>query len=117
MLLDVTALQLAVAGIGAVGLVASAQTVTGWIRLLFGLRGNQVRIAATCVASYLVICFGLTQTTWKVGGVDVAGGAAWLGVSLYLVAVIASAAAAWVDQLGTEVEVKEPVDVPAEEVA
>jgi hypothetical protein len=93
--MDVDSLTIAVAGVASVGLLTSTQIITGWVRELFALDGNQVRIAATCVAAYLVLMFGLTQTKWIVYDVDVAATAAWLGVGLYLVAVIASAASAY----------------------
>lgn len=93
------ALTIAVAGVAAVGLLTSTQIITGWIRELFDLDGNQVRVAATCVAAYIVTMFGLTQTSWHTWGVDVAATAAWLAIGLYLVCVIASAASAYHERL------------------
>ena len=96
---DFDNLQVAVAGVFAVGLGTSVLVITGWVRELFRLDGNQVRWAATAVAAFVVLMFGLTQATWVVWGVDVAASAAWLSIGAYLVCVLASSASAVFERL------------------
>jgi hypothetical protein len=92
--MDVDTLTVSVAGLGAVGLVAGTRFIVTWLRMLFGLDGQAVLFLATGVAAFQVIMFGLTQTTWKVQGVNVADGAAWVAVGAYVTCLLGSGAAA-----------------------
>lgn len=97
--MDIDTLTIGIAGVATVGLVTSVMVITSWIRELFRLDGNDVRIAATAVATYIVVCFGLTQATWVLWGMDVAAIGAWLGIGAYLIALIASTASAHFERL------------------
>lgn len=96
---NLDSLTIAVAGTATIGLVTSVQVITSWLRKLFNLDGNDVRWLATVVALYIVAMYGLTQSSWRVWGTDVADAAAWGGVGAYLVAMIAASASALNDQL------------------
>jgi hypothetical protein len=95
-------LQVAAAGVFAVGLGTSVLVITSWIRQLLNLDGNAVRWAATGVASFVVVTFGLTQASWTIWGADVASGAAWASVGAYLVCVLASSASAIYERMRTD---------------
>lgn len=103
--MNVDALTIAAGGLGAVGLVAGTRFIVSWLRVLLKVAPDRVPWLATGVALFQVCAFGMTQTTWIVGGVDVASGAAWAAVGLYVTCLLGSGAAA-VYEMESRVAVK-----------
>lgn len=80
--IDPNTIQIAVIGIGSVGLLSMSMVLVNWLKTLLCLEGQAVRYLVTGVAAYVVIMLYATQYIPNLA-IGMGG--------LYLIALIASA--------------------------